>query len=79
MKVEIAEQLIPNINDWSHGDIKDLELLSKDEVENWLKEFSDDTGNYSNWDCIQICVTALYYMNKCQKVFMKQNDLKERN
>lgn len=67
MKIEIAEQIIPNINDWSHGDIKDLELLSKDEVESLLNEFCEDTGNYSDWDCIQICVTALYYMNKHKK------------
>lgn len=62
MQLEIAEKLIPNVRNWLVGDINDLEILDIKDIEKWMQEFYENTGNYSDWDCIKICATALYYM-----------------
>lgn len=64
MELELAKKIIPNINNWSLKEIEELELLSKEEIEYFLHEFEEDSGDYSNWDCMRMSVTCLYYMQK---------------
>jgi hypothetical protein len=58
----LMEKFIPDLNQWTSNKVKEFKLLTKENVIKLLNEFQEDTGNYSDWDCMKLCATCLYYM-----------------
>lgn len=74
LDVKFLEEALPNIDNWSYGQLKDIKLLSREEVEEILRYWNGYRyrGNVEYIvncdDVFRLCITALYYMNPPQLI-----------
>lgn len=57
---EFLEEAISNIENWNYGGLKEIKLLSEDEIKGIA--YQVESGDYCDYDIINLCVTALRYL-----------------
>lgn len=82
LDVKFLEEIIPNINKWTYGDLKKIELMEEkdiiDIVERWSNyshenKFSSITNIN---DLFRLCITALYYMKHTKTISIGKDSIK---
>lgn len=82
LNVKFLEEIIPNIDKWTYGDLKKIELMEEkdiiDIVERWSNynhenKFSSITNIN---DLFRLCITALYYMKHTKTISISKDSIK---
>ena len=58
--IKLLEDVIQDIDSWNYGDLKEIKLLSEEEI----KKLTDDLDMVCDNEILSLCVTALHHMRK---------------
>lgn len=83
LDVKILEEIIPNINKWTYGDLKKIELMEEKDIIDILEYLSN--YNHENElsvaiininDLFRLCITILYYMKHTKTISIGKDSFK---
>lgn len=58
--IKLLEDVIQDIDSWNYGDLKEIKILSEEEI----KKLTYDLDNMCDNEILSLCVTALHHMRK---------------
>lgn len=82
LDVKFLEEIIPNINKWTYGDLKKIELMEEkdiiDIVERWSNYNHENKFSFITNinDLFRLCITALYYMKHTKTISICKDSIK---